>query len=54
MHFLKSIINKYINTSPQNAADAIYKIKKKQQLQNAKGLHNHFITTFLIVCGGAA
>jgi len=28
MHFLKSIINKYINTSPQNAADAIYKIKK--------------------------
>lgn len=56
MHFLKSIINKYINASPQNAADAIHKIKKKtkQQLQNAKGLHNHFITTFLIVCGGAA
>lgn len=57
MHFLKSIINKYINASPQNAADAIPKIKKKkkkQQLQNAKGLHNHFITTFLIVCGGAA
>lgn len=53
MYFLKSIINKYINTSPQNAPDVIYKIKKKQ-LQNAKGLHNHFITTFLIVCGGTA
>lgn len=53
MYFFRSIINKYINSSLQNAADVIHKIKKKQ-LRNAKGLHNHFITTILIACGGTA
>lgn len=28
--------------------------KLKILLQNAKGLHNHFITTILIACGGTA
>lgn len=48
MHFLKSIINKYINTSPQNAADAIPKIKKKKKNSNYR-MPRDFITISLLL-----